>query len=554
MTPSPLWILLSFIAAVHLTSSLVTVPETGLIEGKMNLTQLTERVKRRSHIELMQLKAAKEIESGDTSSPEDLQRANRHIGSTLFNLGKLTIASLIKNTNKFNLTITDLNTGAPSKIITSGGSTESTESNKPSESSEFSESSESSQSNKVEVTTKAPEVTPVVELRRCKTPQGGDGTCRDLTACPTLLIKLENLRKSICFQSLFVPGVCCPDEATSGASPIASLINHLVASAAAAGAENSKTTTQRPTTSRPRPTTPWPTRTTTVRNVVTAAATQRPELPYLTPIVNQNNQSPNQANIFAGRCGQVLSSSFRVVGGDLAQPGMWPWMTAIYLHGPKGSEFWCGGTLINEDTVLTAAHCTLDGRQKRFRASQYTVTFGDYDLRSQDEGQSEPFQVSEIRVHPRFTGTGFYNDLALFKLSKPVRFTQHIQPICLPSQAQRRDTFVGQVPTIIGWGTTYYGGRESTLLRQVQLPVWRNDDCDRSYLQPITEVFMCAGYADGGKDACQGDSGGPLMLQQNGAWTQVGVVSFGNKCAEPGFPGVYTRITNFLDWIATNAV
>ena len=93
----------------------------------------------------------------------------------------------------------------------------------------------------------------------------------------------------------------------------------------------------------------------------------------------------------------------------------------------------------------------------RFRASQYTVTFGDYDLRSQDEGQSEPFQVSEIRVHPRFTGTGFYNDLALFKLSKPVRFTQHIQPICLPSQAQRRDTFVGQVPTIIGWGTTYYG-------------------------------------------------------------------------------------------------
>ena len=101
--------------------------------------------------------------------------------------------------------------------------------------------------------------------------------------------------------------------------------------------------------------------------------------------------------------------------------------------------------------------CDWAGDCNRFRASQYTVTFGEYDLRSEDVGQSESFQVSEIRVHPRFTGTGFYNDVALFKLSKPVRFTQHIQPICLPSAAQRRDTFVGQVPTIIGWGTTYYG-------------------------------------------------------------------------------------------------
>ena len=132
------------------------------------------------------------------------------------------------------------------------------------------------------------------------------------------------------------------------------------------------------------------------------------------------------------------------------------------------------------------------------------------------------------------------------------------------------------MPTIVGWGTTYYGkiliknqyepvllnsflfffatgGRESTLLREVELPVWRNDDCDRAYLQPITDVFICAGYADGGKDACQGDSGGPLMLNMNGAWTQIGIVSFGNKCAEPGFPGVYTRITHFLDWINQNA-
>lgn len=167
-------------------------------------------------------------------------------------------------------------------------------------------------------------------------------------------------------------------------------------------------------------------------------------------------------------------------------------------------------------------------------------------MRTVDPGESEIFQISEIRIHPQFTGTGFYNDLALFKLERPVRFNEYIQPICLPSNSQRQESFVGQVPTIVGWGTTYYGktfdmivvddwsatttlfrptqccvdfvllslmmdgssifrlgGRESTLLREVQLPVWRNDDCDRAYLQPITEVFICAGYADGGKDACQ---------------------------------------------------
>lgn len=167
----------------------------------------------------------------------------------------------------------------------------------------------------------------------------------------------------------------------------------------------------------------------------------------------------------------------------------------------------------------------------RFRASQYTARFGEYNLRVTDPGESEIFQISEIRIHPQFTGTGFYNDLALFKLERPVSFSDYIQPICLPSNSQRTESFIGQVPTIVGWGTTYYGktlswstscflssmnctfmmmavrlelgGRESTVLREVQLPVWRNDDCDRAYLQPITDVFICAGYADGGKDACQ---------------------------------------------------
>lgn len=85
--------------------------------------------------------------------------------------------------------------------------------------------------------------------------------------------------------------------------------------------------------------------------------------------------------------------------------------------------------------------------------------------------------------------------------------------------------------------------------RQAALPVWRNEDCNQAYLQPIVGNFLCAGYTQGDKDACQGDSGGPLMLKSEGKWMQIGIVSFGHKCGEPGYPGVYTRVSEFADWI-----
>ena len=108
---------------------------------------------------------------------------------------------------------------------------------------------------------------------------------------------------------------------------------------------------------------------------------------------------------------------------------------------------------------------------------------------------------------------------------------RYIQPVCLPSGSLLQKDFTGKLPVVLGWGTTHYGGEEVSTLRGVSLPVWTRSDCDHAYFQPITEVFLCAGFAEGGRDACQGDSGGPLVLYEEDLqrWVLLGIVSFGNR-------------------------
>ncbi|RZF43126.1 hypothetical protein LSTR_LSTR001304 [Laodelphax striatellus] len=367
--------------------------------------------------------------------------------------------------------------------------------------------------------------------RPCTTPAGANGFCDDLSNCPQLLLNLSNLRQSICFKSLFVPGVCCPkrgaagdtfnvgDYSTESSIPVV------------------HTTTAVSTTRRP-------------PSVISATSVPlhlvtKPPTTTFAPFPAFNSEE----------CGQPEVAKFRVVGGEEALPGRWPWMAAIFLHGPRRTEFWCGGSLIGPKHILTAAHCTRDTRQRPFSARQFTVRLGDVDLRRDDEPSApQTYHVAEVKAHPRFSRVGFYNDIAVMVLDRPVRKSKYVIPVCLPPKHLRDEAFVGQSPTVVGWGTTYYGGKESTIQRQAALPVWKNDDCDRTYFQPITDNFICAGYKEGGKDACQGDSGGPLMLKKDAHWIQIGIVSFGNKCGEPGYPGVYTRVTQYLDWIDSNMV
>ncbi|KAL0868211.1 hypothetical protein ABMA27_007747 [Loxostege sticticalis] len=405
--------------------------------------------------------------------------------------------------------------------------------------------------------------------RSCTTPEGEEGVCEDLSNCPQLLLNLVNLRESLCFKDLFVPGVCCPKDAVVLTTPLA---EKPVVSTTTKPTYLVPVTTQRPqkpaqkplkptttkkpsailvlTTKRPRPAT-----TTTRPPTTTAVAVTTPRPPptstfFTVPPPELSNFS-NIVNM--EECGQREDEGGRIVGGTESKSGAWPWMAAIYLHGSKRREFWCGGTLVNRRHVLTAAHCTRDSKQRPFPARQFSVRLGDVDLARDDE-PSRPVthRVTAVRAHEQFSRVGFYNDIAVLVLADNVQKSKYVIPICLPTGELSRQLFDGSLATVVGWGTTRYGGGESSKQLEAKLPVWRNEDCDRAYFQPITETFLCAGYARGGVDACQGDSGGPLMLQVNGRWTQIGVVSFGNKCGEPGYPGVYTRVTHYNSWLQQN--
>ncbi|XP_011644151.1 proclotting enzyme [Pogonomyrmex barbatus] len=377
----------------------------------------------------------------------------------------------------------------------------------------------------------------------CTTAEGGPGKCQDLSNCPQLLLDLNKLRHSLCFKSLFVPGVCCPVDK----------ISSVTTGGASSGTDYPQRPPVRPTKApTPRPIPLYPVTSSTSRP--TTHPVPSPEL-----LINNTNSFETIGTIDNNfiqddeECGVRNSGKYRVVGGEEALPGRWPWMAAIFLHGSRRTEFWCGGSLIGPRHILTAAHCTRDQRQRPFAARQFTVRLGDIDLERDDEPSSpETYAVKEIHAHPKFSRVGFYNDIAVLELTRPVRKSPYVIPICLPQARFRGEPFAGARPTVVGWGTTYYGGKESTVQRQAILPVWRNEDCNAAYFQPITSNFLCAGYSQGGKDACQGDSGGPLMLRVEGRWTQIGIVSFGNKCGEPGYPGVYTRVSEYLDWIKNN--
>ncbi|XP_037718071.1 venom protease [Drosophila subpulchrella] len=257
----------------------------------------------------------------------------------------------------------------------------------------------------------------------------------------------------------------------------------------------------------------------------------------------QNQTSPT----CSCRCGERNDES-RIVGGTTTGVSEYPWMARLSYF----NRFYCGGTLINDRYVLTAAHCV-----KGFMWFMIKVTFGEHDRCNDKERPETRFVLRAFSQ--KFSFSNFDNDIALLRLNDRVPITSFIRPICLPRVEQRQDLFVGTKAIATGWGTLKEDGKPSCLLQEVEVPVLDNDECvaQTNYTQKmITKNMMCSGYPGVGmRDSCQGDSGGPLvrLRPDDKRFEQIGIVSWGNGCARPNYPGVYTRVTKYLDWIVENS-
>ncbi|KAG9493896.1 hypothetical protein GDO78_001652 [Eleutherodactylus coqui] len=247
-------------------------------------------------------------------------------------------------------------------------------------------------------------------------------------------------------------------------------------------------------------------------------------------------------------CGQAISSTInntipkgRIIGGSITSPGSWPWLVNIRLNG----ELMCGGVLLGGVWILTAAHC-FNGNINELH---WTVVIGQYNLNKEEDGR-KVYQVNRIITHPKFNQKTFNNDLALVELTSTVVTSPRAIPVCLPTEPA--DPALGTNCYIAGWGSLYEDGPPSDVIMEARVPVLGQESC-RSTLgkDMLTNTMFCAGYLTGGIDSCQGDSGGPLTCQDpfSKQYVIYGITSWGDGCGERGKPGVYTRVTAFIDWI-----
>jgi len=232
----------------------------------------------------------------------------------------------------------------------------------------------------------------------------------------------------------------------------------------------------------------------------------------------------------------------RIVGGFEAQENQWPWQVALFID----DAWFCGGALISENYVLTAAHCA-DG------ASYFDILAGAHKVRESSEPHRVEITSYNGWTHPQWNTQDLSNDLALIELPSPIEMNDYIKPSCMPSAGDTADE--SELVTCTGWGKpSDSAGGISDVLRMVEdRPVITNAACNDVYGIVGPGVFCID--TTGGKGTCNGDSGGPINMKSEVTkagqqWKQAGIVSFGASAGcEVGYPNGFTRVEYFIDWI-----
>lgn len=229
----------------------------------------------------------------------------------------------------------------------------------------------------------------------------------------------------------------------------------------------------------------------------------------------------------------------RIVSGNPAAKGAWPWQVSLQ----RNNIHQCGGTLIGNTWVVTAAHCFRTNANPR----QWTLSFG--------TTINPPLMKREVRriiMHEKYRPPARDHDIALVQFSPRVTFSDEVRRICLPEPSASFPP--NSTVYITGFGALYYGGESQNELREARVQIISNDVCKQRHVygNEIKRGMFCAGFLEGIYDACRGDSGGPLVVRDDkDTWYLIGIVSWGDNCGQKNKPGVYTQVTYYRRWIAS---